>query len=69
MIQKTRLADTPLTTKSISDTPAIGIDLGTTNSAIALAEADTAELTILENGCGERTTPSRLTIKIRNPRA
>ncbi|MFC4986287.1 Hsp70 family protein [Saliphagus infecundisoli] len=42
----------------MSDTPAIGIDLGTTNSAIALAEAGTGDLTILENGSGERTTPS-----------
>lgn len=40
----------------MSNTPAIGIDLGTTNSAIALAEA--GELDILPNANGDRLTPS-----------
>jgi molecular chaperone DnaK len=40
----------------MSETPAIGIDLGTTNSAIAVAEVDS--LDILPNANGDRLTPS-----------
>jgi molecular chaperone DnaK len=40
----------------MTDTASIGIDLGTTNSAIALAEAD--ELDVLPNENGDRLTPS-----------
>lgn len=40
----------------MTETPTIGIDLGTTNSAIAHAEAD--ELEVLPNKNGDRLTPS-----------
>ena len=38
------------------DTIDIGIDLGTTNSAIALAEGDT--VTVIKNNESQDTTPS-----------
>lgn len=40
----------------------IGIDLGTTNSAVALMEGKTAK--ILENSEGQRTTPSVVSFNI-----
>ena len=40
----------------MSDTPSIGIDLGTTNSAVAIAEA--RDFNVLPNAAGNRLTPS-----------
>jgi molecular chaperone DnaK (HSP70) len=40
----------------MSETPAIGIDLGTTNSTVAIAEAGDSELS--SNAGGIRETPS-----------
>ena len=39
----------------------LGIDLGTTNSAIAIWDLDTNQMRILENPEGERLTPSIVT--------
>ncbi|MDP7419951.1 MAG: Hsp70 family protein, partial [Gammaproteobacteria bacterium] len=36
----------------------IGIDLGTTNSCVALIDGDTAK--VIENSEGDRTTPSTI---------
>ena len=44
----------------------LGIDLGTTNSAIAIIEA--GEPTIIENSEGNRTTPSIVAISKTNER-
>lgn len=44
--------------KSVKATKVIGVDLGTTNSAVAMVDQITKEAKILENSQGARTTPS-----------
>jgi molecular chaperone DnaK len=42
----------------MSEVDILGIDLGTTNSAIAIWEPDTGQARVLSNSEGDRLTPS-----------